>query len=403
VTDLLARQWGGTMDRSAFPIRIAGRLLGVVSVVVLVALVLTGPAAALTGLYQETTPEPTPRDTATPSPYFELDPTQGVAGDPTPVVASGASWTPGGAVQLFWDDESVFLASGTVSAGGGFQIGFQTPTDPAHAQPGTHTVIAKQGGFAATATFELIVPSPTPPPPVPSLALTPNVGVAGNATRVTATGSRWMPGQVVTFYWDGLGGRQLGQTTAQADMSVTFVFQTPTSGALASVGAHTVLATAPNGQQAQATFTLEEPTVTPTGSPSPTPSTTPTPSPSPTLRPITPMVTITPIPPTQGPVRTSVPAPTRTHTPIPGTATSTPTPSITPTPSNTPTVTNTPGPGTPSVTPQPTFSPTPTPTPLGETPETGAGWGPVFLWGFVLAGLVVVFRVLRVRSVRDQS
>jgi hypothetical protein len=35
--------------------------------------------------------------------------------------------------------------------------------------------------------------------------------------------------------------------------------------------------------------------------------------------------------------------------------------------------------------------------------ETGAGWGTIFLWGFVLAGLLVVFRLLRVRSLQGQG
>jgi hypothetical protein len=35
--------------------------------------------------------------------------------------------------------------------------------------------------------------------------------------------------------------------------------------------------------------------------------------------------------------------------------------------------------------------------------DTGGGWGTIFLWGFVLAGLVVVFRLLRVRGLGEQS
>jgi hypothetical protein len=35
--------------------------------------------------------------------------------------------------------------------------------------------------------------------------------------------------------------------------------------------------------------------------------------------------------------------------------------------------------------------------------ETGGGWGSVFLWGFVLAGLLVVFRLLRLRSLQGPS
>jgi hypothetical protein len=35
--------------------------------------------------------------------------------------------------------------------------------------------------------------------------------------------------------------------------------------------------------------------------------------------------------------------------------------------------------------------------------ETGAGAGTIFLWGGVLAGLLVVFRLLRVRSLGGES
>jgi hypothetical protein len=83
--------------------------------------------------------------------------------------------------------------------------------------------------------------------------------------------------------------------------------------------------------------------------------------------------------------------PTSTNTPVFGTATSTYTPSVTPTPSHTP------GPGTPSATPQATA------TPEEEISDTGGGWGTIFLWGFGLAALLVVFRLLRVRSLGDQG
>jgi hypothetical protein len=76
---------------------------------------------------------------------------------------------------------------------------------------------------------------------------------------------------------------------------------------------------------------------------------------------------------------------------VPGTPIMTYTPSVTPTPSDTP------APGTPSATPEPSA------TPVEEISETGAGWGTIFLWGFVLAGLLVVFRLLRVRSLPGQG
>ena len=295
------------MKRSAFPILIAG----VVGALLLLNLPLSSPAAALPALFQgEETPEPSEtRPRPTPAPILQLEPVWGVAGVATQVRATGALWTPGLGVDLYWDDTGAPLGSVIATAAGSFETTFLTPVDPPYGSVGFHTVIARQGPLEAQALFELVEATPTP----------------------TAT------------------------TT-----------NTPT--------------TTPTPSQT--------PTATPT-TPTPTPSPSLTPTRTPTLRPITPMVTITPIPPTKGPARTNTPAPTRTNTPVPGTPTSTYTPSITPTPSQTP------GPGTPAATPEPSE------TPVEEISETGGGWGTVFLWGFFLAGLLVIFRLLRVRGLQS--
>lgn len=278
------------MKRSTFPIRIAG-LVGMIGLLVLI---VVRPAGAL--LYQG---EPTPRPTPTAAPYIELNPVQGIAGDATEVQASGALWTAGVTIILYWDavdGSGVELGQVVATAEGTFVFSFNTPTDPPYAGVGVHTVYAVQGATQAEALFELIQGEPTDTP-------------------------------------------------------------TPTNTAT--------------------------PTTSPTSTFTPSPTTTPTQTstaiPSPTLRPVTPMVTISPIPPTRPPAATRPPA-TRTNTPIPGP------------PTNTPLPTPTPGPGTPSVTPQATA------TPVDEMADTGAGWGTFILWGFVLAALLVVFRVLRVRS-----
>ena len=286
------------MKRGTFPIRIAG-LVGMIALLVVV---VAQPAGAM--LYQG---EPTPRPTPTSAPYVELNPVQGVAGIATPVVASGALWTPGVPVILYWDavdGGGVELGQAMTTAEGTFVIPFDTPTDPPHANVGVHTVYAVQGNTQAEAFFELIQGEPTDTP-------------------------------------------------------------TPTN----------------------TTTPPTPPTSTFTPSPTLTPTATATVEPSPTLRPVTPMVTISPIPPTRRPPSaTQPPRPTRTNTPVPGPPTNTPPPTITLVP------TMTPGPGTPSVTPQATA------TPVDEIADTGAGWGTFILWGFVLAALLVVFRVLRVRS-----
>lgn len=284
------------MKRSTFPIRIAG-LVGMIALLVLI---VVRPAGAL--LYQG---EPTPRPTPTTAPYIELNPVQGIAGDVTEVQASGALWTAGGAIVLYWDavdGGGVELGQVVATNEGTFVFSFNTPTDPPNGSVGVHTVYAVQGATQAEAFFELIQGEPTDTP-TPTNTVTP--------------------------------------TTS--------------------------------------------PTTTFTPSPTPTPTQTSTAIPSPTLRPVTPMVTISPIPPTRPPSATR-PRPTSTNTPVPGPPTSTPSPTITLLP------TSTPGPGTPSVTPQATATPT------DEMADTGAGWGTFILWGFVLAALLVVFRLLRVRS-----
>ncbi|MGD8472769.1 MAG: hypothetical protein PVH59_01520 [Anaerolineae bacterium] len=248
-------------------------------------------------------------------------------------------------------------------------------------------------------------PTPRPTPTTaPYVELTPVEGIAGDATEVAASGALWTPGAAITFFWDAVDGAglELGQADVSTEGTFLFLFDTPTQPPYATAGIHSVYAVQ-GVTQAEAFFELiqGEPTDTPTPtntatpttsptatftpSPTLTPTQTPTAAPSPTLRPVTPAVTVSPIPPTKAPAATNPPA-TRTNTPVPGTATSTPSPTITLLP------TLTPGPGTPSVTPQAT------PTPADEIPDTGAGWGLFILWGFALAALLVVFRMLRLRG-----
>ena len=293
-------EMGGTMDRSAYPIRV----VGTVGMVALLVLLVASPVAALSFVNQ-TTPEPSPRPTSTPAPYLELNPTEGVAGDATHVRVTGGLWVPDQTVTLFWDNNTLELGTVAADGNGAFETTFTTPTSGIAAGVGLHTVIAVQLQFRAEATFELVAPTPTPPPPptnTPKPSNTPRP--PDTATPITPT-----------------------------------------------------------------------PTLTPS----------PTNTPEPTLRPVTPMVTISPIPPTKAPAVTRRPTNTPTNTPVPGTPTNT----LTPSPS--------PGPGTPSATPEATATPT------EEMTDTGAGWGTIFLWGFVLAGLVVVFRLLRVRGLPRQG
>ena len=257
-------------------------------------------------------------------------------------------------------------------------------------------------------------PRPTPTP-APSLELDPTWGVAGIANQVVATGKLWAAGYQVQLYWDDTGHPVGPQTQVRGDRTFEIIFATPINlPPYSDVGIHRVIAIASDGMQAEASFELitATPTSTPTDTPVPPPSNTPlppptqtpvtptntptsttTPTPSATLRPITPMVSITPLPPTKGPTRAATRTPAPTHPPGTPTVTRTPTMTFTPSP--------TPGPGTPSATPLPTA--TFTPTPVEEIADTGGGWGTLLLWGVVLAGLLIAFRLLRVRGLGSQG
>jgi hypothetical protein len=374
-------------------------MVGMIWVLALLAVMVVRPVGASTHLYQETPPPPT-RPTAEPVAYLELEPVQGVAGNATPVRARGGLWEAGHTVMLYWDDVNVppgvLLGSAQIRGDGTFQIDFQTPTDDEHATVGVHQVIAvATNGDRATAGFELIQGTPTlPPPPTPEpfITLNPTQDVAGKKLSIVVNGTYWpVGGPGVTLAWDQFDEAHwlLGPFAVNPDG--TFQVTVQVKAAWATVGTHKVIAWDNVGFYAEATIVLTEPPPTTPPTPTATSSSTPTLTPSPTLRPVTPMVTITPIPPTKPPSVTKPPSPTRTNTPVPGTPTSTYTPSVTPTPSDTP------GPGTPAATPEPSA------TPVEEISDTGSGWGTIFLWGFVLAALLMVFRLLRVRSLREQG
>lgn len=260
---------------------------------------------------------------------------------------------------------------------------------PAGALPSRHQDEPTPRDTATAApTF---TPTPTQTPtataaPAPYIELDPSQAYAGSRVTTMVRGFQFPPGGTIALYWDVLDADHRLTDAFLANGEGRFRIEARIKRAWATVGTHTIWAHESNGALASAEMILlpAPPSDTPTPE---TPTTTFTPSP--TLRPVTPMVTITPFPPTKAPP----PAATRTSTPVPGTATATRTPTVTPTPSNTP------GPGTPSATPL-TEAAQPTATPEDQISDTGGGWGMVFLWGFILAGLLVVFRLLRVRSLQ---
>ncbi len=262
---------------------------------------------------------------------------------------------------------------------------------PAGALPSRHQDEPTPRDTATSAPTYTATPTDTPTPtatPVPYIELDPTQAFAERRVSTMVSGFQWPPGGTIALYWDVVDADHRLTDAFFANGEGRFRVEAIIKKAWATVGTHTIWAHESGGALASAQIILlpAPPSDTPTPE---TPTTTFTPSP--TLRPVTPMVTITPLPPTKAPVRTA--APTRTNTPVPGTATATRTPSVTPTPSNTP------GPGTPSATPL-TEAAQPTATPEDQISDTGGGWGMVFLWGFVLAGLLVFFRLLRVRSLR---
>jgi hypothetical protein len=319
------------MNRTTF----LHRMINLVAIVALLSLLVTSFGVLFP---LRTAGQPGPRPTPTNAPSLALNPTQGVAGDATSVVASGYLPVSGGTVTLYWDNS---LVLGTVAAGadGTFQTTFVTPTDLAQTTVGMHLVTARQGSFQADATFQLIAPTPTnTPTPLPTWTSSPTPG------PVTPTNTP-LP------------------TITQTPM--------PTLRPVTPIVTGTVTRSAP-----------PQPTNTPPQYPRPTATRAPT------------RVPPTPVPPTPvPPTATFAPSPTSTDTPTPTpTPTDTPTPTPTDTPTSTPTPTDTPT-STSTPTHTATFTPSPTVgpgTPVAGPPTTGGGWESVFFQGFIAAVLLIV-------------
>lgn len=356
------------MKRSAFAIRI-GRIVGL--------LVLLGLLVASVGVPFPLRPAggQQPRPTPTSGPSVALDPTQGIAGSATSVVATGFFWTPGGTVILYWDG-TLEVGLTAVASDGTFQTTITTPTGPGHAWPGLHFVLAVQGSFQASAQFLLIAPTPTDTPtptntppatytstpvtptdtPAPTVTGTPEPTLRPVTPIVTGTVTRWAP-----------------QPTP---LPTRIPRPTNTSPPKPPAATKPPAPTKTPRPPATATFT-----------PSPTPSDTPTATPTPT--------------PTDTPTLTPTPTPTDTPTNTP-----------TPTPTDTPTSTGTPTPA--SGTPVPGLL---TPPAEGGTPSGGGTWESIFFQGFIAAILLIVlltgfiivllvlalvaWRIMRMRRVQE--
>ena len=326
------------MKRSAFAIRI-GRIAGL--------LVLLGLLVASVGL-----PFPLhsvdgqqPRPTPTSGPSVVLSPTEGVAGDPTEVQATGDFWTPGGSVILYWDG-TLEVGVAAVAGNGTFQTSFTTPTGPGRAWPGLHFVLGVQGGVQASAPFLLNAPTPTVTPTpsrTPSATHTNTPVTPTNTSAPTATGTPEPTLRPVTPIVTGTVTRWAPQPTRLATSIPRPTNTSPPSP--------------PTAKPPTATKT-PRPTATPTFTPSPTPTDTPTLTPTPT--------------PTDTPTLTPTPTPTDTPTHTPS-----------PTPTDTSTSTPTPMSGTPV----PGLR---TPPAEGGTPAAGETWESTFFQGFIAAILLIV-------------
>ncbi|MGD2041744.1 MAG: hypothetical protein PVH11_13030, partial [Anaerolineae bacterium] len=150
------------MNRSQFPIRLAGA----VAALLLLALVLSHPINA--SFLLQSTPEPPPRPTATPSPFLSVSPSQFVGEQNLPMTVSGGQWPGGSGVTLYWDGVgSDRWLAGPVSpdGNGSFSVGVVVPA--AWAPPGTHRVIAVNSqGFQTSASVSVIAPTPSNTPTV---------------------------------------------------------------------------------------------------------------------------------------------------------------------------------------------------------------------------------------------
>jgi len=154
------------------------------------------------------TAAPTPLPTAAPTYHPTLQLSASTGARDTALVVVASDFPPNGLVTLSWD--GAVLARGTTDDAGYLSLRTAVPHD---APDGPHEVRAVGPAHtAAGAAFTVAAP-----PAVtyhPALALDAAQGQRGAHVALAATG--FAPNQDVRFYWDRVGGPDLGMVRADA-------------------------------------------------------------------------------------------------------------------------------------------------------------------------------------------
>ena len=144
------------MNTYRFPIR----MISSVGALVLLGLLVANPTTASLRVQEE----PTPRPTATASPYINAAPNQVIGGQDVTIVVTGAYWTTSGpGITIVWDriEADRWLAGPfPPNPDGSFQMAVTVPA--AWLTGGEHWVIALDNlGFNTSASVVVIAPTPT--------------------------------------------------------------------------------------------------------------------------------------------------------------------------------------------------------------------------------------------------
>jgi len=184
-------------------------------------------------------------------PALAASPAQALPGARLVALASG--FPPGGALTLSWDGAS--LAQATADASGAARLDATLPATGPGSAAGPHEV--RVGGPAHTTASAPVTVLDPAQVYHPALALDAAQGLRGARVALAATG--FAPGQDVRFYWDHVGGTDLGtvraDTSGNADHTVTIG-----QGLSVTDGAHRLYAAGSTPTLAASAFYTVQPT-----------------------------------------------------------------------------------------------------------------------------------------------
>ncbi len=184
-------------------------------------------------------------------PALAASPAQALPGARLVALASG--FPPHGALTLSWDGAS--LAQATADASGAARLDATLPATGPGAAAGPHEV--RVGGPAHTTASAPVTVLDPAQVYHPALALDAVQGLRGAHVALAATG--FAPGQDVRFYWDRVGGPDLGtvraDTSGNADHTITIG-----QGFSVTDGAHRLYAAGSNPTLAASAFYTVQPT-----------------------------------------------------------------------------------------------------------------------------------------------